>query len=52
MASSPNRVETLTTYRSNEGSNGKVIFTNFSQLCFPILHDCVRRLHHYRQHLQ
>lgn len=28
---SPNRAETQTTYRSNEGGNEKVIFTNFSQ---------------------
>lgn len=30
-----NRVETLTTYRSNEGGNEKVIFTNFSKLPLP-----------------
>lgn len=29
-ARSPNRAETQTTYRSNEGGNEKVIFTNFS----------------------
>lgn len=31
-ARSPNRAETQTTYRSNEGANEKVIFTNFSEL--------------------
>lgn len=35
MTSSSNRVETLTTYRSNEGGNEKVIFTNFSKLPLP-----------------
>lgn len=32
-ARSPNRAESQTTYRSNEGGNEKVIFTNFSELC-------------------
>lgn len=40
-ARSPNRAETQTTYRSNEGGNEKVIFTNFSQLYFHSVWLCV-----------
>lgn len=50
-ARSPNRAESQTTYRSNEGANEKVIFTNFS-CAAAVLRDCERRLRHYRQHLQ
>lgn len=50
-ARSPNRAESQTTYRSNEGANEKVIFTNFS-CAAAVLRDCERRLRHYWQHLQ
>ena len=38
---SPNRAETQTTCRSNEGGNEKVIFTNFAELHFHSVWLCV-----------